>query len=608
MSSEKCNIENCDLNTYENNNECILHCVKKTDSSHYSDFLEERDEFFSKLASYIVTHCTEIQDSKKGKVKNNPFNVHPYHSLSNNLERCDYFINNKINFKYVALKDIHFPRPDYKGSCYVSLLNRIRQIDFHDCYFYDTGLELEGEVFFQKCTFCNSWSLFDYQILENVEDVIYSHCVFEKAVEFKPKESKDGKNKNLSNSQFNYFCKFKDQLTINEAIIKKPIFNDEQGNFGKNNFAKKMSFNDCKFKENQEFYITPDNIETECLFNKCNFDKKLKIRSVEKGKYEDQQENKAELKSLKFIDCTANGDNVYLRVGFLAIDEFVLSNLRLPQNAEFNIGDCHFKNFKLTNFRNIGKFKLYKINVLSKEKDKKISYNPKFQIDNTSIGKTDFQSVNLNSFEKVKMFDNIFTEIDYTNVQWKRKIEVGQFGKIDKVKIAKQRDTYRTLKNVMIRNNDQQEALVFYQKEIEKHWEITKQSKEFSNKITLAFNKYTNNFGLNWWLPICWRIVLAILFYIILLYLLPISDSYLLPISDFSVNSLDDWSKFFARFDWSKFFARFFIFLNPTHKVGDVFGGDWNGLAYAIDFIFRIIEGSLVYQTIQAFRKYSRKL
>jgi hypothetical protein len=108
----------------------------------------------------------------------------------------------------------------------------------------------------------------------------------------------------------------------------------------------------------------------------------------------------------------------------LEIKNFELSNLRLPQNAELNIGDCHFKNFKLTSFRNTGKFKLYKINILPKEYDKNISNNLKIQIDNTSIGKTDLQSIYLNSFARVIMFDNIFTEIDYTNVQWKREIEV----------------------------------------------------------------------------------------------------------------------------------------------------------------------------------------
>jgi hypothetical protein len=45
---------------------------------------------------------------------------------------------------------------------------------------------------------------------------------------------------------------------------------------------------------------------------------------------------------LQIIDCTAE-DGTYLRFEFLNIKNFVLQNLRLPQNAELNIGDCRFK-------------------------------------------------------------------------------------------------------------------------------------------------------------------------------------------------------------------------------------------------------------------------
>jgi hypothetical protein len=46
-----------------------------------------------------------------------------------------------------------------------------------------------------------------------------------------------------------------------------------------------------------------------------------------------KQKNKVKLESLQIIDCTAE-DGTYLRFGFLNIKNFVLQNLRLPQNAE----------------------------------------------------------------------------------------------------------------------------------------------------------------------------------------------------------------------------------------------------------------------------------
>ncbi|WP_206599459.1 hypothetical protein, partial [Bathymodiolus azoricus thioautotrophic gill symbiont] len=58
----------------------------------------------------------------------------------------------------------------------------------------------------------------------------------------------------------------------------------------------------------------------------------------------------------------------------------------------------------------------------------------------------------------------------------------------------------------------------------------------------------------------------------------------------------------------SKYWKNIFEFLNPTHKVLFINEYHWSSWSYFLDFLFRIIEGLLIYQTIQAFRKYSRKL
>ncbi|OIR24855.1 hypothetical protein [Bathymodiolus thermophilus thioautotrophic gill symbiont] len=434
---------------------------------------------------------------------------------------------------------------------------------------------------------------------------------------FVPSQNR-GASKEQKNLSFSY-CIFNKNVSLGNEVIGFKLINALL--FKKSDFAQELLFD----FNNKEISGT----HTELEFIECNFGKKLKVRNdetiisngdvqplPEKSRYPYHQQNKAQLKELKITDCTAD-KGAYLRIGFLDIGKFELSNLRLPQNAELNIGDCHFQCFKLTNFRNMGKFKLYKINVLLKEYDKKESYNPRFQIDNTSIGETDFQSINLVSFARVIMFDNIFTELEYTNMQWKHEIEVGQFG-FENIKemvsqfgleyikervrnyelicnivykasgsntrIAKMRDTYRALKKVMIRNHDQQEALVFYQKEMENHWQITEWKKDFGNKITLAFNKYTNEFGLNWWKPLRLLFGVSLLFYFLLLCNL-----------DIPILELEHWRSYFE-------------FLNPTHKTRFIAKEYWDFWSYAIDFLFRLIEGLLIYQTIQAFRKYSRKL
>ena len=348
------------------------------------------------------------------------------------------------------------------------------------------------------------------------------------------------------------------------------------------------------------------------IFKSCNFVKKFKIRNTENETYEEQQKNKAKLKELYIIDCTADNE-AYLRIGFLDVQDFKLENLRNPPNAELNIGDCHFHNFELANFRNLGKFKLYKINILKeseiilckfmklfniiKYKGKNIyaiKCNEVFNINNTSIGDTDFQSLNLDSFATVKIFDNILSGIDYTNIKWKTEVEVGQFNDDDNTELAKKRDTYRVLKNVAQKNNDAPQALEFYAKEMENHKLIVEEEDNFSDKWTLKFNNWSNRFGLDWWRPILILFAIGIGFYILLL----------LSLTDFTqLSLLCEKTSFFS------VVGNFFVFLNPTHKVefiGEI--NSWGGFAYGIDFAFRLIEGLLIYQTIQAFRKYSRKL
>jgi hypothetical protein len=58
----------------------------------------------------------------------------------------------------------------------------------------------------------------------------------------------------------------------------------------------------------------------------------------------------------------------------------------------------------------------------------------------------------------------------------------------------------------------------------------------------------------------------------------------------------------------SQIVGNFFEFLTPLHKTEFIAKGSWSGCTYAIDFFFRIFEGLLIYQMVQAFRKYSRKL
>lgn len=553
-----CSNTKCSLNTYSEFEECILHCSKKE-----LDFFTIRSDFYNALENYVADK----------KIDSNSF--------------C-HFIG------------IAFPKPDFQSTInYIRVLKSLKQIHFYNCHFYTSHLDLNRpEFFFQGCYFHENWTLYNYKLLKNIDDVIYQSCKFFKKVDTYTPDDTDTWLYKYDNSQFDYTCTFKSDIEFYRALFVLSPFNGNQNNYKDNTFNK-LLIEKCEFNV---FEIHLQNqVNGEIELKNSTIKSKLKIRSEESGSYEEQQKNKAKLKKLKIIDCHA-GNKAYLRIGYLEIGEFILSNLRNPQNSELNIGDCHFNNFSLSNFRNIGRFKLYKINVSGDEK------GSLFQIDNTSIGEADFQAICLTSFSTVRLFDNIFSNIHYTNMQWKEVVEVGQFNDDGITEIAKKRDTYRVLKNVAQNNNDQPQALLFYAKEMNHHknliienrcrrsdlykyhlkdffcTSIYDQMKEgrLSDIVTLIFNEKTNNYGLNWWQPVKLLLLLSLIFYTLLLLSLNTDNT-------------------------AVFLKNIFVFINPAHGTEFIAKGCWTGATYFIDFTYRVIEGLLIYQTIVGFRKFTKK-
>ena len=550
-----CSSTNCNLNTYDNYDECILHCSKET-----LDFFTIRLEFYNSLKDYVAENSSSD--------------------------------NNFCHFARIA-----FPNADAQSTInYEKILEPIKQIHFDNCHFFTNCIDLDTpEIFFQSCFFHYDWTIRNYKLLENVDGVIYQDCTFLNKVDTYTTD--DTWLYMYDYSQFDYTCTFKSAVTFYRAMFMLSPFNGNQENYKDNTFYKLLIEN-CEFGNFVIYLKNQENGEIE--FKKSRIKSNLKIRSEECGSYEEQQDNKAKLKTLKIIDCHVD-EKAYIRIGYLEVNNFTLSNLRNPQNSELNIGDCHFNSFALSNFRNIGRFKLYKINVFDDEKGEL------FQIDNTSIGDADFQSICLTSFATVKLFDNIFSNVRYTNMQWKEVVEVGQYNDSGITELAKKRDTYRVLKNIANNNNDQPQTLLFYAREMQCHKKLTIESrcniKDFKrfflkdifckyangwlkdgrlqDVITLIFNEKTNNFGLNWWQPIKLLILSSIVFYSFLLLSLDLDDVHV-------------------------YWKNIFEFINPTHSIGFIVKDRWTAYTFLIDFVYRIIEGLLIYQTVVAFRKFSK--
>ena len=282
---------------------------------------------------------------------------------------------------------------------------------------------------------------------------------------------------------------------------------------------------------------------------------------------------KIKIEELTFINNTIATETI-IRFGYLDVTIFRFRDIYNPINSEINIGECNFNNLDLCNVRNSGRLRIYGINI-NKEECKVLI------LINSSLGDSEFYNVNLKCYRESFVANNLLSGLKYTGVQWPDELETEEPSSIQK-----KRETYRNLKIVALENNDAPQALVFYAKEMETYSRTLSWKKgERIDKCILWFNRKTNNFGLSWVRPIGWIFGFGIVLYGLLLWSLCLD-----------IGHWDNWTKFP-------------VFLIPTHKAGTEFiAGQWGLLAYSIDLVFRLIETTLIYQTIVAFRKFTRKL
>lgn len=239
----------CKLSKYKEYSECILHCTKETLSSLSNPYFKDYDLFFDSLIEYILEQALLIKKDDPNITKEN---LVKYFSLSdihfralqkhddlsdteNGIEHIlpettkvlkyllKYFQNTKIVFS-----KIHFPNTDGRDvPNYEYILKKLGEIHFNYCSFYITSLDLdEVKCFFQDCDFYEYWSLKNFKVSEELDDLeLYNACTFHEDV------TASGAEKDkyiLEYVQFNG-CTFEKKLTFENINALKPIFKDWSG-------------------------------------------------------------------------------------------------------------------------------------------------------------------------------------------------------------------------------------------------------------------------------------------------------------------------------------------------------------------------------------------
>lgn len=166
-----------------------------------------------------------------------------------------------------------------------------------------------------------------------------------------------------------------------------------------------------------------------------------------------------------------------------------------------------------------------------------------------------------------------------------------------KISHSFKRETYRILKNESLKQNDRINGLEYHAHEMEAYREDLKTSVKWYNKdrIILAFNRFTNYYGLHWGLGLAVTLGIALFFYLVYYLSLDIH-----PVRfTMQTNLSDTWDCLGIS---SSYFAQF---INPTHSISfmEKYVGNWS---IFWDLISRIFIGLGIYQTIQAFRKFGR--
>ena len=211
---------------------------------------------------------------------------------------------------------------------------------------------------------------------------------------------------------------------------------------------------------------------------------------------------------------------------------------------------------------------------------------------NSSFGKCEIFDINFKLFNSIVISNSGIQEILATNIVWCEEVQANVIESTNSLTLTHQRESYRQLKNIMIRNNDKVEELKYHALEMDTYHKYLKNKRgNFEEKFIIQTNKLSNNHGLSWGRAILWILGISIVIFNL--------NKILLGYNSFDINLF-----------W-KDIANWILSINPVRKFNDVYTeyrtGWQSNLAFFLDVFVRIIYSYLIFQFISAFRKYVKK-
>jgi len=278
--------------------------------------------------------------------------------------------------------------------------------------------------------------------------------------------------------------------------------------------------------------------------------------------------------------------NSSITFGGVTVDELIFSNCKVAETAKllfhsltvteklkFQNSILDFTEFHSCNFRTA-------IHIISESR-----YDNALFIDIEWFKK--IYTTHIRS--KKKFFDRFLNRKFISNLKKIKLFGIGHY--FEYYRRREFYEAYREYKLIMSRVKNRADEIYFKSKEYNaKYFQLSFLSRNFSDKLILFFNRYSNNHGRFWLLPIFWIFFIGAFFFYGF-----ISNSSIACTEGTGFNLVTD------------NFAQYLMFLNPTH---DIYYLDGNRTVYlqdkavVYDWSFRIINAYLIFQTISSFRRY----
>lgn len=447
--------DGCGLPKFDGYQECILHCPKNKIIRDNKLHFAELNSFYLELCKHIVNQIfkgtTETTFFSKSIVTSilKRESLHP--DIQNNIQH----IRERLQNKTIVLNHIAFPKYDSREPFdYMPILQQLGKIHFNYCQFYVGRIALPStECFFQDCEFFEHWSLYDYPVLKNIDNVVYQQCRFHNSVSAAGTENDDERFQ-LTHQQFNN-CHFDKELAFEYIDAKEPIFanSDEL-----RSNIKKLKVYHSNFEKG---FVLNDYIIESAYFENSVFDEKFEFKYNRVNAFE-------------IDDCN-----------FKKIADFFESTFE-----KFKIHKSIFDNFTGFELCQFGK------EIDPKNRDyialfEYVTFSNFVNFRNTHFySGLDIDNINLKDSPNF-----LNTEIGFSNTT---------------------RETFRIVKNSFDKIGNHIDANHFFALEMRKHKEdLLKEDGKKTEKLVFWFNESISEFGQNYLRPICIFVALSLLFYLL---------------------------------------------------------------------------------------------